>query len=183
VLCGAYVTVRYCISRSVVFTDFAKSCGSPGRGPSVLAVRRSLVRCHTLLGWHCCWVQLFGRLATSALHCVCQAAAWSCCCSAQVVWGVCVHDCVRPGLPHAIPWHLDCKDHIISGVSAIAVILTLQGCLPDQTQVAKISKWGPCQDLSDVHTFLGTLGMCYVFLSHTVPTLWTTIGTVIFTTS
>jgi hypothetical protein len=81
-LCGAYVTVRYRISRSVIFTDFAKSCGSPGCGPSTLAVRHGLMCCCALLGWRGCWVQPFGHLATSALRCVCRAAAQSCCCSA-----------------------------------------------------------------------------------------------------
>jgi hypothetical protein len=47
--CGAYVVVRYCISELFVFTDFAMSCGSPGHGPSALAVCCSHVCCHVLL--------------------------------------------------------------------------------------------------------------------------------------
>jgi hypothetical protein len=81
-LCGAYVMVRYRISGLVIFTDFAKSCSSPGHGPSALAVCCVLVRCCALLGWRGCRVQPFGHLATSALHCVRRAAARSCCCSA-----------------------------------------------------------------------------------------------------
>jgi hypothetical protein len=43
---------------------------------------------------------------------------------------------------------------------------TPQGRLPDQTRIAKIAKWGPCQNLSDVRTFLGTVGMCCIFIQN-----------------
>jgi hypothetical protein len=43
---------------------------------------------------------------------------------------------------------------------------TPQGHLPDQMQIAKIAKWGPCQNLSDVRTFLGTVGMCCIFMQN-----------------
>jgi hypothetical protein len=81
-LCGAYVAVRYRISGSVVFTDFAKLCGLLGCSLSMLVVCCGLVHCRALPGWCSCWVQLFGHLATSTLHCVRQATARSCCCSA-----------------------------------------------------------------------------------------------------
>jgi hypothetical protein len=43
---------------------------------------------------------------------------------------------------------------------------TLQGCLLDQMQIAKIAKWNPCKNLSDVHTFLSTVGVCHIFIQN-----------------
>jgi hypothetical protein len=39
------------------------------------------------------------------------------------------------------------------------------GRLPDPSHVDKIIKWGPCRDLSEVHTFLGTIGVCRIFIA------------------
>ena len=36
---------------------------------------------------------------------------------------------------------------------------TPEGRLPDESQVSKIVKWGPCKDLKDVGAFLGTIGI------------------------
>jgi len=41
---------------------------------------------------------------------------------------------------------------------------TYQGRLPDETKVAAIQNWGPCHNLSDVRTFLGTVGVCRIFI-------------------
>src|SRR5271156_6617713 len=41
---------------------------------------------------------------------------------------------------------------------------TFDGRLPDQSHVAKIANWGPCNDLTDVHAFLGTIGVCRLFI-------------------
>src|SRR5277367_2582255 len=41
---------------------------------------------------------------------------------------------------------------------------TYDGRLPDQTRVSKIVKWGPCKDLTDVRAFLGTIGVCRLFI-------------------
>ena len=41
---------------------------------------------------------------------------------------------------------------------------TIDGWLQDQSCVEKIVNWGPCQDLSDVHAFLGTIGVCRLFI-------------------
>ena len=41
---------------------------------------------------------------------------------------------------------------------------TYEGRLPDETRVAKIINWGPCKDLSDVRAFLGTIGVCRMFI-------------------
>ncbi|KAI0037428.1 hypothetical protein FA95DRAFT_1473810, partial [Auriscalpium vulgare] len=35
---------------------------------------------------------------------------------------------------------------------------TRDGRIPDEQRVAKIVNWGPCQDLSNVRAFLGTVG-------------------------
>ena len=34
----------------------------------------------------------------------------------------------------------------------------------DQSKVSKIVNWGPCKTLSDVCTFLGTIGVCRLFI-------------------
>jgi hypothetical protein len=49
---------------------------------------------------------------------------------------------------------------------AVSHCCTLQGHLPDQTQIAKIAKWGPCQNLSNVCAFLGTVGVCCIFIQN-----------------
>ena len=41
---------------------------------------------------------------------------------------------------------------------------TMEGRLPDQSRVAKIVNWGPCKDLTDVRAFLGTIGVCRLFI-------------------
>src|SRR5277367_1524797 len=40
---------------------------------------------------------------------------------------------------------------------------TFDGKLPDQSRVAKID-WGPCTDLTDVRAFIGTIGVCRLFI-------------------
>ncbi|KAJ3499308.1 hypothetical protein NLJ89_g10112 [Agrocybe chaxingu] len=41
---------------------------------------------------------------------------------------------------------------------------TYQGRLPDLKRVAVISNWGPCENLSDVRSFLRTIGVCRLFI-------------------
>ena len=41
---------------------------------------------------------------------------------------------------------------------------TINGRLPDQSRVDKVINWGPCKDLSDVRAFLGTIGVCRLFI-------------------
>ena len=43
---------------------------------------------------------------------------------------------------------------------------TIDGRKPEQSQVDKIVKWGPCRDLSDVRAFLGTIGVCRLFIQN-----------------
>jgi hypothetical protein len=51
-------------------------------------------------------------------------------------------------------------------IMAVSHCCTPQGRLPGQTRIAKIAKWGPCQNLSDVRAFLGTVGMCRIFIQN-----------------
>ena len=41
---------------------------------------------------------------------------------------------------------------------------TPRGRLPDPSRVDKIANWGPCKDLSEVRAFLGTVGVCRIFI-------------------
>jgi hypothetical protein len=41
---------------------------------------------------------------------------------------------------------------------------TIDSRLPDQSRVSKLVNWGPCRDLSDVRAFLGTMGVCRLFI-------------------
>ncbi len=40
------------------------------------------------------------------------------------------------------------------------------GRLPEPAHVSKIAKWGPCKDLSEVRAFLGTVGVCRIFIQN-----------------
>ncbi|THH15802.1 hypothetical protein EW146_g4737 [Bondarzewia mesenterica] len=41
---------------------------------------------------------------------------------------------------------------------------TPNGHLPEEPRIEKIVNWGPCRDLSDVHAFLGTIGVIRIFI-------------------
>ena len=43
---------------------------------------------------------------------------------------------------------------------------TIDSHLPDKTHVSKIVNWGPCKDLTDVQAFLGTIGVCRMFIKN-----------------
>jgi hypothetical protein len=43
---------------------------------------------------------------------------------------------------------------------------TPSGRLPEQDRVAKITNWGPCSDLTDVRSFVGTIGVCRMFIKN-----------------
>src|SRR5271168_5109604 len=43
---------------------------------------------------------------------------------------------------------------------------TIDGRLPDQSRVEKIVNWGPCKDLTDVRAFIGTIGVCRLFIKN-----------------
>ena len=41
---------------------------------------------------------------------------------------------------------------------------TIDGRLPEESRVAKVVNWGPCIDLTDVRAFIGTIGVCRMFI-------------------
>ena len=43
---------------------------------------------------------------------------------------------------------------------------TAEGQLPDKNKLAKIVDWGPCKDLTDARTFVGTIGVCGLFIKN-----------------
>jgi hypothetical protein len=43
---------------------------------------------------------------------------------------------------------------------------TPEGRLPDESRVSAIRKWGPCQSLSEVCAFLGTVGVVRIFIEN-----------------
>ena len=53
-----------------------------------------------------------------------------------------------------------CAEEII----AVGHRCTPNGRLPDPKYIDKIVKWGPCKDLSEVRAFLGTIGVCRMFI-------------------
>ena len=43
---------------------------------------------------------------------------------------------------------------------------TINGRLPDESRVSKIVNWGPCKDLTNIRAFLGTIGVCRLFIKN-----------------
>ena len=43
---------------------------------------------------------------------------------------------------------------------------TIEGRLPEESRVNKVTNWAPCRDLSDVRAFLGTIGVCRAFIKN-----------------
>lgn len=41
---------------------------------------------------------------------------------------------------------------------------TIKGRLPEESRVIKVKNWAPCPDLSDVRAFIGTIGVCRMFI-------------------
>ena len=41
---------------------------------------------------------------------------------------------------------------------------TFEGQLPEQDRVIKVTSWGPCKNLTDVHAFVRTIGVCCIFI-------------------
>ena len=54
----------------------------------------------------------------------------------------------------------------IEEIVAVGHHCTPQGRLPDPKYIDKISKWGPCKDVSEVRAFLGMIGVCRMFILH-----------------
>ena len=55
-----------------------------------------------------------------------------------------------------------CAEEIV----AVGHRCTSQGRLPDQKYVDKITKWGPCKSVSEIRAFLGTIGVCRMFIQN-----------------
>ncbi len=53
-----------------------------------------------------------------------------------------------------------CTEEII----AVGHCCMLLGRLPDLKYIDKIVKWGPCKDISETCAFLGTIGVCCMFI-------------------
>jgi len=51
-------------------------------------------------------------------------------------------------------------------IMVLGLRCTPEGRLPDMTRVDKISNWGELFDLSDVRSFLGTIGVCRMFIKN-----------------
>jgi hypothetical protein len=51
-------------------------------------------------------------------------------------------------------------------ISVLGHRCTPEGRLPDESRVSTIRKWGPCQSLSEVHAFLGTVGVVRIFIKN-----------------
>ena len=43
---------------------------------------------------------------------------------------------------------------------------TINGRLPNESRVSKIVDWGPCKDLTNMRTFLGTIEVCRLFIKN-----------------
>ena len=51
-------------------------------------------------------------------------------------------------------------------ITVVGHVCTPEGCVPDPVKVDKIDHWGPCTNLSKVHTFLGMVGVVCVFIKN-----------------
>ena len=49
-------------------------------------------------------------------------------------------------------------------ITVLGHLCTQEGRLPDPTRIDKIKNWGELKDLTDVRAFLGTLGVCRMFI-------------------
>ena len=53
-----------------------------------------------------------------------------------------------------------------SEITLLGQRCTIDGRRPDQGRIDKIANWAPCRDLSDVRAFVGTIGVCRVFIKN-----------------
>ena len=51
-------------------------------------------------------------------------------------------------------------------IIVVGHLCTFEGRKPERSKVAVIRNWGPCQTLSDVRAFLGTVGLCRIFIKN-----------------
>ena len=91
----------------------------------------------------------------------------------------------NPGIRHFVWEHFQDLNHVLqrmkysggtfSGYKSILcapeiMVLghhcTAEGWLPDKNKLVKIVNWGPCKDLTDVCAFIGTIGVCRLFIKN-----------------
>ena len=51
-------------------------------------------------------------------------------------------------------------------ITVVGHVCTIEGRVPDNQKVEAILAWGPCQSLSDVRAFLGTVGLFRIYIWH-----------------
>jgi len=49
-------------------------------------------------------------------------------------------------------------------VTVLGHCCTIEGRLPCVKRVSVIANWGPCSNITDVRSFLGTIGVCHIFI-------------------
>jgi hypothetical protein len=49
-------------------------------------------------------------------------------------------------------------------IKVIRHVCSYEGRTPDESKVQKIHNWPPCEDLTDIRAFLGTLGLMWIFM-------------------
>lgn len=58
-------------------------------------------------------------------------------------------------------------------IKVVGHVCSYEGRTPDESKVQKIKDWPPCEDLTDVRAFLGTLGLMRIFIKnfadHAIP--------------
>jgi hypothetical protein len=52
----------------------------------------------------------------------------------------------------------------IDEVSIVGHTCNYAGCIPDDAWVSKILNWPPCENITEVHGFLGTCGVMWIFI-------------------
>ena len=59
------------------------------------------------------------------------------------------------------------KQHIIGNpLATIPNICISNSHIPDKSHLMLLKQWGPCQLLSEVHAFLGTVGVLWMFVKN-----------------
>ena len=85
---------------------------------------------------------------------------------------LCLETFSRPqlcGTVNEIKWRdlLQVQVHTVSlKIMVLGHRCTAEGQLPDKNKLAKIVNQGPCKDLTDVCTFVGTIGVCRLFIKN-----------------
>ena len=49
-------------------------------------------------------------------------------------------------------------------ITVLGHCCNIEGRMADLMRIDTISKWGPCQSLTEVKAFLGTIRVCHIFI-------------------